>query len=168
MLEKLACSSMFYSEHTATFFQANDAKNQAVDHANQIQLDTGLLCPSFAKNSHSNPAIQSATCHPSKPWVAATLMGQLPPIAEIPHWYIYTHGKSLLERLSCLSSGVLRAYLLECIWDEVFNYFLLLLPRQLDGAAVSNNCSGRCTAYCLHVMFFHVRMQTSIQILACM
>jgi hypothetical protein len=77
MLEKLACSSIFYSEHTTTFFRANDARNQAVDHANRIQLDTGLLCPSFAKNSHSNLAIQFATCYPSEPWVAATPIGQL-------------------------------------------------------------------------------------------
>jgi hypothetical protein len=43
-------------------------------------------------------------------------------------------GRSFMERFSCLSSGVLRAYLLDCLQGEGFNYRLLLLPRQPDGA----------------------------------
>jgi hypothetical protein len=35
---------------------------------------------------------------------------------------------------SSLSSGVLHAYLLDCLRGEGFNYRLLLLPGQLDGA----------------------------------
>jgi hypothetical protein len=34
---------------------------------------------------------------------------------------------------SRLSSGVLHAYLLDCLRDEGFNYRLQLLPGQLDG-----------------------------------
>jgi hypothetical protein len=47
--------------------------------------------------------------------------------------------------------SVIRAYLLKCLRDEVFNYSLLLLPGQLDGTAVFNSCPGYST---ITVYFF--------------
>ena len=90
------------------------------------------------------------------------------------------HTSGFSYRVGRAFWSVLRAYLLECLRGEVFNYFLLLLPRQLDGTAVFNNCSGYNTVVvysfwtvltCIFWIFllgmvFHARMndvQTSIQ-----
>jgi hypothetical protein len=54
--------------------------------------------------------------------------------------------------------SVLHAYLLECFRGKVFNYFLFLLSRQLDGTAVFNNCPSYSTVtlYSFYVVLWYV------------